>query len=41
MPLALTIVIFVWLYFTIDFSQIFRILGQAKLNYFIRVWSAL
>ena len=35
MPLALTLVIFVWLYFTIDFSQMFRILGQAKLNYFI------
>jgi hypothetical protein len=34
-PWMLTIAIFIWLYFTIDFRQMFYILGQAKLGCFI------
>ena len=34
-PWVITIFIFIWLYSTIDFRQIFKILGQAQLSYFI------
>jgi hypothetical protein len=34
-PWVITIAIFIWLYFTIDFRQMFHVLGQAKLGCFI------
>lgn len=34
-PWVITIAIFIWFYFTIDFRQMFHVLGQAKLGFFI------